>query len=99
MHQIELQEQEDTRTRFQRLGKEQTREGAKKKKRKQINKQTNKKKPPHTTAAQQVRLITALVLLICRRGSSQNQYVRSRLFISPRKTAKLCLFECLHGLT
>lgn len=49
MHQIELQagaEQEDTRTRFQRLGKEQTREGAKKKKRKQINKQTNKKKNP-----------------------------------------------------
>lgn len=49
-------------------------------------------------AAQQVCLVMAFMLLICSRESSQIQYVRSQLFISPRKTAKLCV-ECLHGLT
>lgn len=53
------------------------------------------KKP---AAAQQVCLIMAFMLLIRSRKSSQIQYVRSQLFISPRKTAKLCV-ECLHGLT
>lgn len=43
-------------------------------------------------------LIMAFMLLIRSRKSSQIQYVRSQLFISPRKTAKLCV-ECLHGLT
>lgn len=56
------------------------------------------KKKKKTAAAQQVCLIMAFMLLICSRESSQIQYVRSQLFISPRKTAKLCV-ECLHGLT
>lgn len=51
-----------------------------------------------TAAAQQVCLIMAFMLLIRSRESSQIQYVRSQLFISPRNTAKLCV-ECLHGLT
>lgn len=60
--------------------------------------QSSAKKNKKTAAAQQVGLIMAFMLLICSRESSQIQYVRSQLFISPRKTAKLCV-ECLHGLT